>query len=132
MNNRVQHPKLQLSEKQLFDDEVQEVVIENDVWVGSNSVIKSGVTIATGAVVGNSALVVKDVPPYAIVGGVPARVIKYRHCDNLISELLRSEWWNWSVPQLKIISKHFDQSRPMTLERFLDIEEEALSISYDV
>ncbi len=127
MNSKSQHPKIRFTETQLFDDELQEVNIGNDVWVGSNSVVKAGVTIGTGAVIGNSSLVVKDVPPYAVVGGVPARVIKYRHDESLIRELLRSQWWNWSIPQLKLITKHFNQHEPMSRERFLKIEEEALN-----
>ncbi|MBT8765768.1 CatB-related O-acetyltransferase [Metapseudomonas boanensis] len=130
MSSKVQHPKIQFTEKQLYDDKLKDVIVENDVWIGSNSVVKSGVKVGTGAVVGNSSLVVKDVPPYAIVGGVPARVIKFRHSDELISELLRSQWWNWSIPQLKVITKHFCQDRSMTVDRFLEIEQEALSIAH--
>lgn len=64
-----------------------------DVWIGVNVTILEGVSIGHGAVVGAGAVVTKDVPPYAIVGGVPARIIKYRFDEETIAELLRLEWW---------------------------------------
>lgn len=70
------------------------VRIGNDVWIGDNVIIKNGVKIGDGAVVGLGAVVTKDVPPYAVVAGVPAKVIKYRFSDEIISELLELEWWN--------------------------------------
>jgi acetyltransferase-like isoleucine patch superfamily enzyme len=57
----------------------KDIYIENDVWIGSNAIILGGVRISTGAIVGAGSLVVKDIPPYAIVGGVPAKIIKYRY-----------------------------------------------------
>lgn len=68
-------------------------VIGHDVWIGQNAVVVQGVTIGTGAIIGACALVTKDVPPYAIVGGVPAKVIRYRFDDATIEALLASEWW---------------------------------------
>ena len=70
------------------------IVIGNDVWVGANATILSGVTIGDGAVVAAGALVTKDVPPYSIVGGVPARVIKYRFSQDVINILLEIKWWD--------------------------------------
>lgn len=70
------------------------VRIGNDVWIGDNVIIKNGVKIGDGAVVGLGAVVTKDVPPYAVVAGVPAKIIKYRFSDEIISELLELEWWN--------------------------------------
>lgn len=72
----------------------QRVIIENDVWIGEGAIILEGVTIKTGAVVGAYAVVTKDVEPYAIVGGVPAKLIRYRFSKDIISSLLNSKWWD--------------------------------------
>ena len=69
-------------------------VIGNDVWIGHGAVIKQGVSIGDGVVVAACAVVTKDVPPYAIVGGVPAKVLKYRFDEETIGKLMNSEWWN--------------------------------------
>lgn len=68
-------------------------VVGNDVWIGSHVLVKGGVTIGDGAIIAAGAVVVKDVPPYAIVGGVPARVIKYRFDADIIETLIRFKWW---------------------------------------
>lgn len=73
-----------------------DVEIGNDVWVGRGALIMSGVTIGDGAVIAARALVNKDVPPYAIVGGVPAKTIKYRFPGSIIDKLLAVKWWDWS------------------------------------
>jgi len=73
------------------------VVIENDVWIASNVTLRPGVRIGSGAIVAGSSVVVKDVPPYAIVGGNPAQVIRYRFGDDLIEQLLKSEWWDYNI-----------------------------------
>ena len=69
-------------------------VVENDVWIGAHATIMAGITIGNGAVVAGGANVVSDVPPYSIVGGNPAKIIRYRFDDDLCSELARTEWWN--------------------------------------
>ena len=69
-----------------------DIVIEDDVWIGQRATIMAGVTIGQGAVVAAGAIVTKDVPPYAIVGGVPARVIKYRFSDNIIEKAIKIDW----------------------------------------
>ena len=74
--------------------------IGNDVWIGTNSTILSGVSIGDGAVVGANALVNKNVPPYAIVGGTPARNLGYRFTSEIIEELLKTKWWDWPLDQL--------------------------------
>ena len=70
------------------------VIIENDVWIGAYVKIIGGVTIHNGAVVLAGAVVTKDVPPYAIVGGIPAKVIRYRFDEETIAQLLRFRWWD--------------------------------------
>ncbi|MGO2958680.1 MAG: CatB-related O-acetyltransferase [Acetobacter sp.] len=72
-----------------------DIVIGNDVWIGARANIMSGVTIGSGAVIAAAAVVTKDVPPYAIVGGNPAHVIKYRFPEKTIERLLAIAWWDW-------------------------------------
>ena len=76
-------------------------VIGNDVWIGAHAQIKSGITIGDGAIVGAGAVVTKDVPSYAIVGGVPARLIKYRFPEDICKQLSDSRWWEMTVDELK-------------------------------
>jgi acetyltransferase-like isoleucine patch superfamily enzyme len=76
------------------------VRIGNDVWVGANATILSGVTIGDGAVVAAGAVVVDDVPPYAIVGGVPAKFIKFRFSPDVVAHLLAIRWWDW--PEVEV------------------------------
>ncbi len=77
------------------------IVIGNDVWIGFEAVILSGVTIGDGAIIGTRAVVTKDVPPYTIVGGVPAKPIRKRFSDDVISQLLKIQWWNWPENRIK-------------------------------
>ena len=77
------------------------IVIGNDVWIGSNVTILSGVTIGDGACIGAFALVTKDVPSYAIVGGNPAKIIRYRFDEKKIEALLKLAWWHWSIEKIK-------------------------------
>lgn len=79
-----------------------DVVIGSDVWLASDCLILSGVTIGHGAVVAARAVVTKDIPPYAIVGGNPAKIIRYRFSDDLIRELLSDPWWE--LPHEEIIT----------------------------
>ena len=73
----------------------------NDVWLGYESVILSGVTIGDGAIIGARAVVTKDVPPYTIVGGVPARPIRKRFDNSVIDALLQLRWWDWPVKKIQ-------------------------------
>ncbi|WP_234463862.1 CatB-related O-acetyltransferase [Paracoccus caeni] len=69
-------------------------IIGHDVWIGANAVITRGVKVGTGAVIGAGAIVTKDVPPYAIVGGVPAKLLRMRFDEETVAKLLASEWWD--------------------------------------
>ena len=71
------------------------MTIGNDVWIGRNAIIMDGVTVGTGAIVGAAAVVTKDVPPYAIVAGVPARIIRYRFDEGTVKRLLANRWWDY-------------------------------------
>lgn len=75
--------------------------IGNDVWIGHAAIIKAGVKIGNGAIIGAGAVVTKDIPPYAIAIGVPAKIIRYRFNDDIIKELQETEWWNFSNKDLK-------------------------------
>lgn len=77
-------------------DNKGDIVIGNDVWIGYEAVIMSGVTIGDGAIIGTRAVVTKDVAPYTIVGGVPAKTIRKRFSDDVITKLLTLNWWDWS------------------------------------
>ncbi|MBL3594674.1 type B chloramphenicol O-acetyltransferase [Rhodovulum sulfidophilum] len=79
-----------------------DTVIGNDVWIGSEAIIMPGVTIGDGAVIGTRAVVTRDVAPYAIVGGNPARIIRKRFADDRIALLLDLRWWEWSDDQLRV------------------------------
>lgn len=79
---------------QLYDDYNSPPIIENDVWVGSQSVILQGVKIGNGAIIAAGAVVTKDVTPYTIVGGVPAKVIRSRFNDEEIEYLRTLNWWD--------------------------------------
>ena len=84
------------SKQDLFNSVPEKVVIGNDVWIGMKSTIMGGITIGNGAIIAAHSVVTKDVPPYAIVGGVPSKIIKYRFDDSTIEALQKSEWWNRS------------------------------------
>jgi len=77
------------------------IIIENDVWIGAKSTIMSGVKIGNGSVVGSCSVVTKDVPPYSIVVGNPARVVKLRFTELQIERLLKISWWDWTEDRIK-------------------------------
>lgn len=85
----------------------KKIIIGNDVWVGAYVRIIEGVTIADGAVVAAGAVVTKDIPPYAVVGGVPAKIIKYRFPPEIIEHLLELKWWDMSEEWIKLHACEF-------------------------
>ena len=82
-------------------DNKGDIVIGNDVWIGYEAVILAGVTIGDGAVIGARAVVTKDIPPYTIVGGVPAKPIRKRFTQETIDLLLKIKWWNWPEERIR-------------------------------
>ena len=88
-------------------EEFEDVYLGNDVFVGENVTILSGVKVGNGAVIGAGAVVTKDVPAYAIVGGVPALLIRYRFLQEQINAFERIQWWNFEDDQLKNVERMF-------------------------
>lgn len=86
-------------------DHKGDIVIGNDVWIGYEAVILAGVTIGDGAIIGTRAVVTKDVPPYTVVGGVPAKPIRKRFPDDTIAALIALRWWDWPEER---IAAHLD------------------------
>ena len=99
------------------EEENQGVEIGNDVWIGEAVFINDGVKIGTGAVIGAHSVVTKDIPPYAIVAGAPARVLRYRFDEETVKRLLESRWWEWPAEKLSKDAERFG-----TVERFLQEE----------
>lgn len=81
-------------------DNKGDIVIGNDVWIGYEACVLAGVTIGDGAIIGTRAVVTKDVPPYAIVGGVPARVLRMRFSERDIETLRELKWWDWPLEKI--------------------------------
>lgn len=95
------------------------ILIGSDVWIGSDCVLKCNnpnkpLVICDGAVIASNSVVVKDVPPYAIVGGNPAQIIKYRFPPDIIEALLRIKWWDWSLEKIHDNFKHFNDVEKFT------------------
>jgi virginiamycin A acetyltransferase len=98
----------------------QDVRIGNDVWIGHGAVILSGVEIGDGAVIGAMAVVAKNIPPYAVAVGNPARVIKYRFSDEQICALQKIKWWTW--PHSKI-EANVDMFFSKDIDKFIEIHQ---------
>ena len=82
-------------------DNKGDIVIGNDVWIGYEAIVMAGIHIGDGAIIASRAVVTKDVPPYTIVGGVPAKPIRKRFSDEVISQLLSIKWWEWPDEKIK-------------------------------
>lgn len=93
--------KYQWTDKDVNASPSKKAIIGNDVLIGSHALVLGGVVIGNGAVVAAGAVVTKDVPPYAVVGGVPAKVIKYRFSRDIIDKLQEIRWWDWTEGKLR-------------------------------
>lgn len=97
------------------------IVIGNDVWIGAKVIVMGGVTIGDGAVIGAGSIVTKDVPPYAIVAGVPAKIIRYRFDPSVIDKLLELQWWNYDESVLRN-KLHLFQSENIDMEMIHELQ----------
>lgn len=100
-------------------DNKGDIVIGNDVWIGYEAVVMAGVTIGDGAIIGTRAVVTKDVPPYTIVGGVPAKHIRKRFNDETIKRLLALKWWDWPIEKIR---RHLEDIQSGNLEKLIQDE----------
>ena len=90
---------------------IKPVNIGNDVWIGNGAKIKAGVVIGDGSIVGMGSVVTHDIPPYAIVAGSPARLLRYRFSQDIIAGLVESEWWTWPEERIQEMACWFDDPR---------------------
>ena len=98
-------------------DNKGDIVIGNDVWIGFEAVVLAGVTIGDGAIIGTHAIVTKDIPPYTIVGGIPARPIRKRFSDEDIASLLALGWWNWPAEKISASLKDIQSGNIESLKK---------------
>lgn len=98
------HPFPHVLERFNYPPTIGPAQIGHDVWIGRDAMVLEGVQVGTGAVIATRAIVTKDVPPYAIVAGVPAKVLGFRHSPQVIKGLLESEWWCLPIEQLRMLS----------------------------
>lgn len=98
--------------KDIKYDEAPITTIGNDVWIGTRAVVMDGVSIGDGAIVAAGAVVTKDVPPFAIVGGVPAKIIKYRFSDDMINKLKEIRWWDLPDERITEVRDFFHVQSP--------------------
>ena len=92
-------------------DNKGDIVIGNDVWIGYEAVIMAGVHIGDGAIIAARAVVTKDVPPYTIVGGTPAKEIRIRFDTEVIQQLLKLKWWDWSTNKIRQCLPHIAEGK---------------------
>lgn len=101
-------------------DNKGDIIIGNDVWIGYEAIVLAGVHIGDGAIIGARAVVTKDVPPYTIVGGVPAHTIRRRFDDATIALLQKLQWWNWPVERIRASLPYFIDGEYKSLTELID------------
>jgi acetyltransferase-like isoleucine patch superfamily enzyme len=108
--------RVSFSDKDYFAEK-KAITIGHDVWIGARALIRDGVNIGHGAIIGAGTIVLVDVPPYAIVGGVPAKLIRFRFAEDIIKKLLEVKWWEWNDDMLRKAQALFAQDN---VNRFLE------------
>jgi len=93
---------ISLVKNDLNFEEYKPISIGNDVWIGTRSIILDGVIIGNGAIIAANSVVTKDVPPYVVIGGIPAKIIKYRFAEEMSNRILQQKWWEWDLEKIKI------------------------------
>ncbi len=120
---------ISFSEKPLIV-EMPTTQVGNDVWVGKSAIILDGVTIGNGAIIGAGAVVTKDVPAYAIVGGIPAKTIRFRFADAVIEALETWQWWHLPNEILRILAKDFSVGRLWTVDAVEELKLKSANIAF--
>jgi len=110
-------PKFFVNTK-LFNFSLPRTIIQSDVWIGQGVIIKAGLKIGVGSIIGAGSVVTKDIPPYSIAVGNPCKVIKFRFSEDIIKELISTNWWECEDFKLHQLSKYF-----ISPEKFLAILE---------
>ena len=105
-------------DKYSLPDESGSIIVGNDVWIGAKAMILSGVMIGDGAIIGAGAVVTRNVPPYAVVAGVPAKIIRYRYNPEQIAALLKIAWWNWSIDKIVLNMDYFYDDIDIFINQF--------------
>jgi acetyltransferase-like isoleucine patch superfamily enzyme len=105
----------------IYPDKKYVVEIGNDVWVGNNVTILDGLKIGDGAIIAAGSIVTKDILPYSIVGGIPAKLMRFRFTEDQIKKMLVIKWWNWDFNRIKASSKWFNN-----IESFISFAENQL------
>ena len=101
--------------KKEYDASSKKTVIGNDVWIGEGAMIRGGVVIGDGAVIGMGSIVVKNIPPYTIVAGNPAKIIRKRFSDDIINDLMEIKWWEWDKKRIYEFSHLMDDPKQFIL-----------------
>lgn len=100
----------------MTENKTKRINVGNDVWIGIGAIIKSGVIIGDGAVIGAGAVVTKDVRPYEIVAGNPAKHIRFRFDEEIINELLELRWWDFSEDKLSVLAEFVREPKRFIVE----------------
>ncbi|MGE6754758.1 CatB-related O-acetyltransferase [Rossellomorea sp. NPDC071047] len=114
--------RIKLVDKEDFE-EFEEIIIGHDVWIGANAIILDGVKIGNGAIIAAGAIVTKDVSAYSIVGGTPAKVLKYRFSNEVVERIIQSNWWEKDIKDLSKYKDSFSNIN-LFLEKSNNLNEE--------